>query len=362
MLRAIILTIVAGLICMGGASCKKFLAASSQNDFTPQTTESYSELLFGTGYPQASDGVERAIPYMDDDVQVYSGSQNFAQVAAEILPAYAWQPDFFQQMVGNGLISQANLDGYNNCYSRIVGANIAIQYADGSIGTQADKDYLKGQAFALRAYYYFMLVNLYGRPYNDSTIDPANSPGLPLILSPNLSTDLPTRNSVAQVYQQITTDLDSAFVRLDGAQQKGDVYRLNHISTHLLASRVWLYMGGWDSVISNANYVLRFQPQLMNLNSWGVNSGWTYASGTFLPIIGLGNVETIWTFGNTSEIYPVDGAGCTGMSSDLVAQYDSSDRGPKYTFQSCHRSYWLGSMFPTRMMNFHPAPLLHQII
>ena len=37
------------LIVLGGISCKKFLQERDQSEMTPVTTESYSELFFGTG-------------------------------------------------------------------------------------------------------------------------------------------------------------------------------------------------------------------------------------------------------------------------------------------------------------------------
>lgn len=315
-------------ILLGGTSCKKFLAQKSQSDLTPVTTEDYSQLLFGTGYPLSVDVFAEQLLFMDDDIQSYSGGPTDLNSEQQPLPIFSWQPDYYQQVTNNGFagVAATNMNAYKNYYKHIAGCNIAIQYADSTLGPQADKDYLKGQAYALRAYYYLMLVNLYGRPYNDSTTTPAQSPGVPLILSSNLYETMPGRNSVAEVYRSIIADLDSAAGRLDGEKRIGDIFRINHIAAHLLASRTNLYLGQWDSVISNASYVLNYQPQLMDLNTWGVNTGWYYGTLPFKTIVGADNVETIWTYGSLGE-YWVSGYNnfSYDVSVDLANQYQPDD-------------------------------------
>lgn len=316
------------LLCLGSVSCKKFLAESSQSDFTPKTTESYSELLMGTGYPLATGRLQRALCLMDDDMQEYppvvaNGSGVSPQQG---LPAYAWQPDCFQGMETSGFDpSGLNIDGYKNYYNLIMGANVALQYTPGSEGTQSDKDYLMGQAYALRAFYYLQLVNLYGRPYNDSTTTPDKSLGVPLMLTANVSDSMPPRNTVAQVYSQIQSDLSNAFSRLDGEQRTGDIYRMDHISAHLLASRVALYMCNWDSVISYASYVIQYHPQLMDLNNWFPRVYDALGVPVFIPIVGDGNAETLWTYGNYYENYPGIVADAYDASQDLANQFDATD-------------------------------------
>jgi len=319
-------TLLLLLICLGGLSCKKFLKERDQSEMTPVTTESYSELFFGSGYPLSTTVYQQATSLMDDDMQVYFGNYGDKTLPPMVLPAFSWQADFFRQLVASNFDpSGINTDGYKSYYTSLVGCNIAIQYADGSIGSQADKDFLKGQAFALRAYYYLQLVNLYGRPYNDSAISPDKSPGVPLILSSNLYTNQPARNSVAEVYDQILRDLDSASARLDGERRTGDVFRLDHISTHLLASRANLYIGRWDDVIRHASYVLQYHPQLMDLNSWGLSTGWNPGQTPFKTIIGNGNVETLWAYGSIGENVPLPVIMQCDVSQDLANQFDSAD-------------------------------------
>ncbi|UAY51215.1 RagB/SusD family nutrient uptake outer membrane protein [Ferruginibacter albus] len=83
----------------------------------------------------------------------------------------------------------------------------------------ADVRALSGQAYFLRAYYYFLLEGFYGEKYIDMTQpeDP-NVLGvpMPLTFATNIQeTNLP-RSSAYQVWSQIITDLDSAVANLQG--------------------------------------------------------------------------------------------------------------------------------------------------
>ncbi|GAB3349533.1 RagB/SusD family nutrient uptake outer membrane protein [Arachidicoccus ginsenosidivorans] len=319
-----------GIICLLNFSCKKFLKESSQSEFTPKTTKAFSELLMGSGYPLLNaDALNIAVCFFDDDIQQYSSpiiSSIPDVISTRCLPAYSWQPDFFEGLKSSGFdAAGTSIDGYRNYYKHIIGTNIAIQYGEGSNGTQKDKDFLLGQAYALRAYYYFQLVNLYGRPYNDSTTTPEKSLGVPLILSANVSDSMPKRNTVAEVYKQIVSDLNNAFEKLDQEKRSDDIHRIDHVAAHFLASRVALYMGKWDSVISDASYVIQYHPALMDLNDWFPRVLQPNGQYRFLPIVGDDNVESIWVYGNVQETFPFGNETQYNMSQSLIQAFDEKD-------------------------------------
>ena len=71
------------------------------------------------------------------------------------------------------------------------------------------KNHIKAQSYALRAFYYYMLVNQYGLPYNYNK----ESLGVPLKLDSKMREEgniLMKRNTVEEVYRQIVTDLNEA--------------------------------------------------------------------------------------------------------------------------------------------------------
>ena len=98
---------------------------------------------------------------------------------------------------------------WENLYEYILGANATLDYIDEVSGTEIEKNYIKAQSYALRAFYYYMLVNQYGLPYNYNK----ESLGVPLKLDSKMRDDdniLMRRNTVEEVYRQIVTDLNEA--------------------------------------------------------------------------------------------------------------------------------------------------------
>ena len=97
---------------------------------------------------------------------------------------------------------------WSNYYSIIYYANAIIDNRDKiTEGTQEDIDQLVGEAYLLRGYMHFLLVNLYGQPY---TKDGApETKAIPIKLDIDLE-KTPSRNTVSEVYTAILNDIESA--------------------------------------------------------------------------------------------------------------------------------------------------------
>ncbi len=135
---------------------------------------------------------------------------------------------------------------WNLSYKAIVGANKVIELVDE--GVSAENDQLIGENYYLRALIYFQIVNVYGRQYAQ---DP-NALGVPLKLTSDI-TDLPDRNTVGEVYEQVVKDLKKAesLMSID----KGPAFASKPAAQALL-SRVYLYMEENQLAIDYANKVI----------------------------------------------------------------------------------------------------------
>ena len=49
-------------------------------------------------------------------------------------------------------------------YERIKGCYVVLEYVDGMQGDEMRREHLKGEAYALRGFYYYMLVYFFGLP------------------------------------------------------------------------------------------------------------------------------------------------------------------------------------------------------
>ncbi|HSH52317.1 MAG TPA: RagB/SusD family nutrient uptake outer membrane protein [Bacteroidales bacterium] len=103
---------------------------------------------------------------------------------------------------------------WNNHYTTINGVNIIldnVESVEGPDVTQEAKDNIRGQALFIRALTYFYLVDYWALPSGATTDD--SHLGVPLQLTPVYSSGdfkKPSRSTVAQVYEQIETDLKKA--------------------------------------------------------------------------------------------------------------------------------------------------------
>lgn len=162
-------------------------------------------------------------------------------------------------------------------YYRIIGnANIGIANLDKAVGPAADRNTLKGEALALRAFGYFNLVQLYGKRY-DVTAKPNSQLGVPLVLEP--TTEGKPRNTVEEVYTQINKDLTDAAALLSTSRLNKSHINLSVVKG--LQARVALVQQDWTNAAkfaaeARAGYVPMTPTQYQDGFQDIVNSEWMW--------------------------------------------------------------------------------------
>lgn len=115
---------------------------------------------------------------------------------------------------------------------------------------------IMGENYYLRALCYFLLVNEFAQPYSNN---PTQNPGLPLKLTSDPNDYPESRSTVAEIYDQVVKDLQTACTYLTlpaGTQPKNNNYATLEAAEALLA-RVYLYMENWDGAYQMADAVIR---------------------------------------------------------------------------------------------------------
>jgi hypothetical protein len=227
-----------------------------------------------------------------------------------------------------------NLAGVNSWkiyYGKIKGCNVVLDYLDKVSGTDKEKNALKGQALFLRGFYYLKLMTLYAQPYNGTGIDVTTTPGVPLILSSEVTDVRKPRNSIAEVYAQIEKDLLEAAPLLKDNFVPINTFRAGYQAAYALLSRLYLYMGrdeDMDKVIANAGMVLAERPGLTFLTSYFTGTGSFNLAGIYDQVL---SQEVIWQYGSNpgksvTFYTAANEAGSTmpvfNMSQELVNLYD----------------------------------------
>lgn len=243
-------------------ACDSFLSESSQDEVKPSSASDYQQILLGEAYP-LTDSPLGFLDMLTDDVKNnYTESTSQQEPLQNGVSVFSWQSNMFENMKERG-VNYSN--PYSKYYNYIKGCNVVLDYIDNSIGTDEEKGNVKGQALAMRAYHYFILANLFGKPYNATGIDRASQPCVPLILTSDVKDELPARNSIAEVYSQIESDLLAAAPLLDAYGTGNIKDKATDQFVHHLLCRLYLYEERWEECIAEATKVLDKQPGLLQI-------------------------------------------------------------------------------------------------
>ena len=296
--------ILTGIVLLSLSSCSDFLEPKSQSEYVPKDANALQEMLIGSAYPRQDKGnfLLPFLSFLDDDIQFHKTDYEFSINSLKDVEAkqavYTWQPDMFFIMERNGYPLQNIWEGY---YNYILGANAALDYIGDVNGTEAEKNYVIAQSLGLRAFYYFMLVNHFGAPYNYDK----QALGVPLKLDSNLLPEdqlLMTRNTVEEVYNQIVDDLNEAerlFLTLSKDKQYEPNYLVSLPMIQLLKSRVFLYMENWKDAAIYANKVIKdWSFALIDLNDLPSPT----VAEPYYNFTSLKSSEVIWLYGSVSDL------------------------------------------------------------
>ena len=247
-----ILSIIALLINTG---CDNFLDITPTGRVIPETAKDYRELM------------TRAYSMMPESRGLTAFIADEIDMTSEDLDPYD-KNSFIDLWLWNNVNPSGttiNFD-WGTYYKMIFVANTIIENEKMiTEGSEAEISQIVGEAYMMRAYNHFILVNLYSLPYNKETA--ANNTGIPLKLNSSMDEVL-RPSSVAEVYASVLSDIDNAEKRLNvETWEEGYNYRFNTLSADALRSRVYLYMGEWEECYNASERVLAKKSDLVDLVS-----------------------------------------------------------------------------------------------
>lgn len=234
-------------------SCQDYLETSPDSNLDVQvdTEEKIAELLTGA-YPEAS--YFAFLEARTDNVgERVNGTHSRLNEAM-----YFWE-DYDQEDL------DTPLNYWNACYAGIAQANQALELLSKYPKTERIKA-LYGEAFLLRAYLHFMLVNIWAEPYG--TNKSATAPGIPYLTKPEKKALVNySRGTVQEVYENIETDLKLGLSLVDDNYYEKPKFHFNKKAAYAFASRFYLFKGEWRLVVAYSDYVLGVDPKA-TLRKW----------------------------------------------------------------------------------------------
>ena len=333
------------LLCFAVASsfvaCDDFLSEYSQDMVIAKTVTHLDEVLLGSVYVPsygvtAPDGqsVCGFLNILDDDINTAKGtvgSHKIPQHPHDILfnnfGYFAWQQEVGYNLDGS---SKAYDDvTWNDMYKRINYVNVILdEIVDMPHTTDEDLAAyyrVQGEAHFLRAQFYLILANLYGKPYD---ADASKNLCVPLKLTPYVEHDNDKetqfqRATVKEIYDQIVDDLTKSveYLTLSPQNAKNRLHRASAEAANLLLSRVYLYMQEWALAETTAEEVIKSKNfSLAGLNLLGDEVNFlTQSNPEIIFSQGSNNFPQSATEGN-APLSAYTNTYC--VSSDLANIYD----------------------------------------
>lgn len=302
------------------SSCNKFLEEVSQDEVVPTHVNDLSQLLYGEAYPKDNTEASTRHRYLDlmtDDVTCYFGRKGIfgSDTRNEGFGYYAWRQDPEILMSGG----RQTDNSWYTYYRQILFANIILNYLPTVDGDPSDKDYLAAEAHAIRAYSYFMLVNLYADPYDPATA--ASTLGVPEHNAYTIQDVQMPRVPLADNYTTILKELDLALTHFSKSKKERTIFRWNKEATLLLASRVYLYMKDYANAAKYASELISIRPLLYDLNV-----KLTKDPQYKLAFINSENPEILYSYGfGIIDFFTSSAYGGFPVSPELRAMYSKDD-------------------------------------
>ena len=259
-------------------SCGDFLTEYSQNLSFVKSATDLDELLIGQAYISGSNPMNPFglfhLQAMDDDVTsaiveplkdggLSGGSMTYQ---AERLHAfYKFQAyPFLDKMSAKNM---GTAHGWDVLYEKILAVNTIIYEID---KFKEDEKYnrIKGEAYFLRAFYYFYLTNSWGLPYSEKTAD--TDLGVPLKLDAVVVDKGYERNTVAECYDQMVKDLKVAIENLENSKLTTKL-RAGYAAANAMLAKVYLHMGKYEEANPLLDVVMK-DPMFYMCNMNGVTA------------------------------------------------------------------------------------------
>ncbi len=210
-------------------------------------------------------------------------------------------------------------------YRLINNLNSVITYIDDCEGDATEKQYIKGQALAMRGWAYFNLARLFQQTYAIAK----DMPGVPIYTEPTTeATQGKPRGTLEETYQQILSDLTTAEPMLEGfVRSSSNPNVFNQAIVDGILAEVYQVMHEWAKseeyskkvlaqypLTSNEDYTSGFNDHTLESWIWSIKQTEEQNMGDYSPFaMWYNGTRPCWTFS------------CFILADDFVKLFDESD-------------------------------------
>lgn len=154
-------------------------------------------------------------------------------------------------------------------------ANVVIKNADLASGDRAKANQLKAEAYIIRAYMHYLLVNFYAKAYNPATA--ATDGGVPYVKEDNVISEPNKKSTVAEVYANIQSDIDAAFALNSLPDIPVNNMRVGLGFAFGVRAQVLLAMRNYTGALTAANSSLAINSAIIDNNTFAPVGSTTFS-------------------------------------------------------------------------------------
>ncbi|MGL4293718.1 MAG: RagB/SusD family nutrient uptake outer membrane protein, partial [Bacteroidales bacterium] len=231
------------------ASCD-YLDITPVGDVIPENVSDYRALLT-SGYRTVPDK-KYLLTVRSDELNMSDG----AWTAGSLQDIANWND--------NNPSPQTTPYPWSTFYQTIFYANsVIIEAPNAKEDGSEDRNQLIGEAYLLRAFMHFELLNHFSKPYNAATA--ATDRGIPVSILIDIEQNY-IPSPVEEVYTQILSDIEEGMARLSTDRyEAGYNYRFSKDAAYAFKARVALYRKDYATALNAAKEVIS-RRELENLN------------------------------------------------------------------------------------------------
>lgn len=248
-------------------SCSDFLDQEPDERVIIQNIDQVIKLL-GTGYSDSNYGwlCEVSSDNVIDVNAPYKAPGGTGAVVHYNLSAYGREDDeaYRFEPVKSSTNSDSPSSIWESCYHAIAVANHALQYLDEICAASTDTTFRTSEkvkaayaeAYLIRAYHHFILVNIFSKVYRNDSLSREDI-GIPYCttIEENLIKTY-ERGNVTETYKRIEEDLLKGLAWVSDINYKMPKWHFNVNAAHAFAARFYLLKRNYDKVIEHADAVL----------------------------------------------------------------------------------------------------------
>lgn len=235
--------IVLLVIAIGGGCKKDFLEINPKGVLIAEKTSDYDQLL------NSNISVILQPQLVSGDELVGIAPYVAGEMTPEFQKSFKWEDDVYLPDASQTEWTMLMRLMYQ--YNKVIN-----EVMDSKGGSDAQKQSIRAEALACRAWCNFMMVNFYGKPYNEATA--ATDLAIPKLLAADVTQTKFTRATVKEIYELIISDLSNALPNLPTGLTNR--IRMSRPAAEGLLGKVYVFMGQFDKALIQLNAAINDLP------------------------------------------------------------------------------------------------------